>query len=100
MSATRRAPSRRAFVRSAPLMAGAAGAPFAPAAAARGGNNPLWDFFELTLRRARYIDLTHALAPGGPLGEGFVDFKVGPARAGIDIPGLIRRGQPFSYAGQ
>ena len=87
-------------MRSALLMAGAAGVPLAPAAAARGGNNPLWSFFELTLRRARYIDLTHALAPGGPLGEGFVDFKVGAARAGIDIPGLIRKGQPFSYAGQ
>lgn len=87
-------------MRSALLMAGAAGVPLAPAAAGRTGNNPLWSFFELTLRRARYIDLTHALAPGGPLGEGFVDFKVEAARSGSDIPGLIRKGQPFSYAGQ
>ncbi len=100
MSAPPRTPSRRAFLRSALLMASSAGTPFAPAAEARGGDNPLWNFFELTLRRARYIDLTHALAPGGPLGEGFADFKVAPARAGIDIPGLIRKGQPFSYPGQ
>lgn len=82
---------------SALLAAGGLGAPLA-----RAGNRgkPLWGFYETTLRRARYIDLTHALAPGGPLGEGFVDFKVGPARAGVSIPGLIRKGQPFTYSGQ
>lgn len=82
---------------SALLLAGSLGL---PVAAARGAGNPLWDFFEVTLRRAKYIDLTHALAPGGPIGEGFVDFKVGPARAGVSIPGLIQKGQPFSYAKQ
>ncbi|HEV2444189.1 MAG TPA: cyclase family protein [Steroidobacteraceae bacterium] len=96
MSAPTRAPSRRAFMRLALLMAGGLAAPFARA---RGRNNPLWDFYELTLRRCKYIDLTHALAPGGPIGEGFVDFKVGPARAGVSIPGLIGKGQPFTYAG-
>lgn len=82
---------------SALLAAGGFGAPLAGAG---GRSNPLWDFYETTLRRAKYIDLTHALAPGGPLGEGFADFKVGPARAGVSVPGLIRKGQPFSYAGQ
>ena len=82
---------------SALLMAGSVGTPLA---GARGRSNPLWDFFATTLRHARYIDLTHALAPGGPIGEGFVDFKVAAARAGVSIPGLIRQGQPFSYAGQ
>ena len=86
---------------SALLLAGGLGAaPAAPPAAGRGRGNSLWDFYADTLRRARYIDLTHAMAPGGPIGEGFVDFKVGPARAGVSIPGLIRKGQPFSYAGQ
>lgn len=96
MPAPMRAPSRRAFIRFALLLAGSLAAPFSRA---RGGNNPLWDFYELTLRRSKYIDLTHALAPGGPIGEGFVDFKVGAARAGVSIPGLIRQGQPFTYAG-
>src|SRR5690348_11511155 len=74
-------PSRRAFVGGALLMAGSF---WAPAAGARGHPVPsLWEFFEVTLRRARYIDLTHAMAPGGPIGEGFVDFKVGAARAGV-----------------
>jgi len=58
---------------------------------------PLWDFYSATLRHAKYIDLTHAIAPGGPLGEGFVDFKVGPTRAGVSIPGVIEKGEPFSY---
>jgi kynurenine formamidase len=71
-----------------------------PRAQGRGADRPLWDFFQTTLRRAKYIDLTHALAPGGPIGEGFVDFKVGAARAGVSVPGLIRKGQPFDYAGQ
>ena len=30
---------------------------------------PLWDFYNGVLRHAKYIDLTHAMAPGGPLGE-------------------------------
>ena len=58
---------------------------------------PLWDFYNGALSRAKYIDLTHAIAPGGPLGEGFVDFTVGPTRAGVSIPGIIDKGEPFSY---
>jgi kynurenine formamidase len=57
---------------------------------------PLWDLYGSTLSHAKYIDLTHALAPGGPLGEGFVDFRVGPTRAGVSIPGVIEKGEPIS----
>ncbi len=57
----------------------------------------LWGFYASTLRHAKYIDLTHAIAPGGPLGLGFVDFSVGPTRAGISIPGVIEKGEAFSY---
>ncbi len=57
----------------------------------------LWDFYDSTLKNAKYIDLTHALAPGGPIGEGFSDFTVGPTLAGVSIPGLIKRGEPFTY---
>jgi kynurenine formamidase len=66
-------------------------------AAQRGDAQSLWDFYSGTLSRAKYIDLTHALAPGGPLGEGFVDFSVAPTRAGVSIPGVIEKGEPFSY---
>jgi kynurenine formamidase len=80
-------------VLAAALWSAAAGA----AAAQSGKGMPLWDFYSSTLRLARYIDLTHAIAPGGPIGEGFVDFTVGPTLAGVAIPGIIDKGEPFSY---
>jgi kynurenine formamidase len=61
---------------------------------------PMWDFYRMTLSQARYIDLTHAIAPGGPIGEGFGDFTVAAAVAGVSIPGLIDKGEPFTYAKQ
>jgi hypothetical protein len=61
---------------------------------------PLWKLYESTLASAKYIDLTHAIAPGGPIGEGFSDFKVGPTRAGVAIPGVIGAGEPFTYERQ
>ena len=68
------------------------------AAEDRGGKGmPLWDLYDSSLKKAKYIDLTHAIAPGGPIGEGFVDFKVGPTRAGVAIPGVIKKGEAFSY---
>ena len=68
------------------------------AAADSGGEaRALWRFYDSTLQHAKYIDLTHAIAPGGPLGEGFTDFTVGPALAGIAIPGVLGRGEPFTY---
>ena len=57
----------------------------------------LWQFYDSTLKNAKYIDLTHALAPGGPIGEGLSDFTVGPTLAGVSIPGLIQQGEPFTY---
>ncbi|HEX4268233.1 MAG TPA: cyclase family protein [Steroidobacteraceae bacterium] len=85
--------SRRALLGSTLLLAGGP-----PARAQARGDTSLWDFYRKTLRRAKYIDLTHAIAPGGPIGEGFADFKVGAARAGVSIPGVIRKGEPFNYA--
>jgi kynurenine formamidase len=85
--------SRRALLGSTLLLAGAA----APRTQPR-GDTSLWDFYQGALRRAKYIDLTHAMAPGGPIGEGFADFKVAAARAGVSIPGVIRQGEPFDYA--
>jgi kynurenine formamidase len=57
----------------------------------------LWDVYDAALKNAKYIDLTHAIAPGGPIGEGFGDFTVGPSLAGVTIPGVIERGEPFTY---
>jgi kynurenine formamidase len=69
----------------------------ATAADPGGKGMPLWDLYNLALKDAKYIDLTHAIAPGGPIGEGFVDFTVGPTLAGVAIPGVIAQGEPFSY---
>jgi kynurenine formamidase len=62
-----------------------------------GKGMPLWDLYNSALKGAKYIDLTHAIAPGGPIGEGFVDFAVGPTLAGVAIPGIIAQGEPFTY---
>ncbi len=75
-----------------------AGIPAARAARPRPREASLWDLYDSRLERAKYIDLTHALAPGCPLGEGFKDFTVRAAVAGVSIPGLVRKGQPFTYA--
>jgi kynurenine formamidase len=71
--------------------------PNSPAAEQSAPPTPLWDFYNALLAHAKYIDLTHAIAPGGPIGEGFVDFKVGPALAGVAIAGIINKGEPFTY---
>jgi kynurenine formamidase len=60
----------------------------------------LWKLYESTFASAKYIDLTHAIAPGGPIGEGFSDLKVGPTRAGVAIAGVIGVGEPFTYEQQ
>ncbi|MGH8264606.1 MAG: cyclase family protein, partial [Steroidobacteraceae bacterium] len=49
------------------------------------------------LAGAKYIDLTHAFAPGQPVGTGFGTMKVGPARAAVAIPGVIGEGEAFTY---
>jgi kynurenine formamidase len=69
----------------------------AVAADPSGKGMPLWDLYNSALKGAKYIDLTHAIAPGGPIGEGFVDFTVGPTLAGVAIPGVIAQGEPFTY---
>jgi kynurenine formamidase len=69
----------------------------AMAAHPSGKGMPLWNLYNSALKGAKYIDLTHAIAPGGPIGEGFVDFTVGPTLVGVAIPGVIDQGEPFTY---
>ena len=97
MSDNSRQISRRRLLRSTLMLAGL---PAARGAQRHAPGPSLWGFYETLLKRARYIDLTHALAPGGPIGEGFKDFTVRAAVAGVTVPGLVRKGQPFTYASE
>jgi kynurenine formamidase len=68
--------------------------------AAAGDDLALWRVYQSSLASAKYIDLTHAFAPGQPVGVGFAPLTVGPARAAMTIPGIIQKGEPFSYEKQ
>ena len=64
-----------------------------------GGRGPgLWPAYERSFAGAKYIDLTHAFAPGDPVGVGFGSLQVAPARAAVAIPGVIAKGEAFGYA--
>ncbi|MEJ1964704.1 MAG: cyclase family protein [Gammaproteobacteria bacterium] len=63
-------------------------------------NLALWRVYESSFANAKYIDLTHAFAPGQPAGIGLAPLTVGAARSTVTIPGLIRKGDAFSYEGQ
>ncbi|MCB1623466.1 MAG: cyclase family protein [Pseudomonadales bacterium] len=63
----------------------------------RAEDRTLWTLYQQSLQSARYIDLTHAFAPGQPRGVGFAELKVSAARADVSLPGLITKGAPFTY---
>ena len=67
-----------------------AGFVFAGGSAAAQGTG-LWKVYDDTLRHAKYIDLTHAIAPGIPVWAGFGPSKSAPA---IDP----KTGAPYTYA--
>ena len=52
---------------------------------------PLWDLYEQSLRRAKYVDLTHTIAPGMPVWSGFGGPSVRPATD-------PKTGRPYRYA--
>lgn len=57
----------------------------------------LWSVYESSFASAKYIDLTHAFAPGQPMGTGFEPLTEGAARSSVTIPGIITKGEAFSY---
>jgi kynurenine formamidase len=70
------------------------------ARAAVGDDLALWRVYESSFAAAKYIDLTHAFAPGQPMGTGFAQLTVGAARSAITLPGIITKGDSFSYEKQ
>ena len=59
--------------------------------ATAGAQSDLWQVYNQTLSRARYIDLTHTITPNMPVWKGF-----GPALFGPAVDPLT--GQPYTYA--
>ncbi|HJT11736.1 MAG TPA: cyclase family protein [Dongiaceae bacterium] len=68
-----------------------------PASAAL-AQGELWRVYDQSLKGAKYIDLTHVLAPSIPVWHGFGISQFEPARAGTDIEGFASKGEPYSYA--
>ncbi|MFE1601829.1 cyclase family protein [Methylobacterium sp. ID0610] len=64
---------------------------------ARAEDTSLWRVYESTLKRAKYIDLTHAFAPVQPVWPGFAHARFRAAQAGQDIPGYVALGDVFTY---
>src|ERR1700756_224903 len=60
----------------------------------------LWSIYEQVLKHAKYIDLTHAFAPGQARGLALGELQVGSAIAASEIPGFIRAGEPIEYERQ
>lgn len=54
-------------------------------------SHPLWDVYEKSLRTARYVDLTHTIAPGIPVWSGF-----GPSTSFRTVNPATH--QPYRYA--
>ena len=57
----------------------------------------LWDTYTQTLKRAKYIDLTHAFSPHQPVWPGFAQAKFKPAVAGHDLGKYAKLGDEFRY---
>lgn len=58
----------------------------------------LWPIYSKGLQDAKYIDLTHAFAPGQARGAALGEMTVADALAADDIPDLIKRGEPLEYS--
>lgn len=58
----------------------------------------LWRVYDEALKGAKYIDLTHVIAPNIPVWHGFGPSTFEPAKAGADIESLAKKGDAFSFA--
>lgn len=70
----------------------------APAHTAQANEPGLWNVYTQSLRRAKYIDLTHTITPTIPVWIGFGAPSFAPATAGRDIQGFASKRDTFTYA--
>jgi kynurenine formamidase len=61
------------------------------------GDTSLWDMYNKVLKKAKYVDLTHAFNPTISVWPGFGNAKFKPASAGQEIKGYCTIGEPFQY---
>ena len=73
------------------LMIAAASTALAATAALAGQSPGLWTVYDRALKGAKYIDLTHAIAPDIPVWSGFGPSKFAPAKD-------PKTGQAYTYA--
>jgi kynurenine formamidase len=57
----------------------------------------LWRLYSDVLAQCKYVDLTHTFNATNPVWPGFANATIGPAVAGVDIPGYVQKGEPFQY---
>jgi kynurenine formamidase len=57
----------------------------------------LWPIYESTLKRAKYVDLTHTVTPNIPVWTGFAQSTFAPAKAGSDMQGFAKKGDVYTY---
>ena len=60
-------------------------------------NHGLWSVYDQYLKEAKYVDLTHTIAPKIPVWYGFGPSEFGPAVAGADIEDYAKKGEVFTY---
>ncbi|MDX6718817.1 MAG: hypothetical protein QOJ63_1071 [Solirubrobacteraceae bacterium] len=80
-----------ALTASAYALGASSGGDGAGARAARSATPQLWSVYERVLRRARYVDLTHAVTPHSPVWKGFAASRFQPASN-------PETGKPYTYA--
>ena len=68
-----------------------------PAFAQDQGGKGLWSVYDDALKGAKYVDLTHTIAPKIPVWAGFSDPTFAPAKAGKDIEGYVAKGDTYTY---
>ena len=66
-------------------------------AAVAADDQGLWGVYDQYLKGAKYVDLTHTIAPGIPVWYGFGPSEFKPAVAGADLEGFAKKGEAFTY---
>lgn len=61
------------------------------------GDQGLWGVYDQYLKGAKYVDLTHTIAPKIPVWYGFGPSEFKPAVAGADLPDFAKKGEAFTY---